>query len=250
MLAVDINNDGIINDGSELFGNHTKLPDGSSAQDGYGALQQYDSNNDGIIDENDTGFDKLLLWRDTNLDGQTAKDEISTLQANGIVSISLSPNAIYALEKGNQITYETTYSSNTKEDGLVRDLWFQSDSQDTMETLSGDMSESGSFSDSFEDFETNTTLEVDSIKWIGDSEISSITLQSYYTRGSIDGTTAQTVFEGVGYSGTLSNIWLKSNPVDTQYTYNEELSDEVSNLPNAEGQGNVVDLQDAMKRAI
>jgi hypothetical protein len=107
-------------------------------------------------------------------------------------------------------------------------------------------SDTGSFSDSFDDFTTDTTLEIDSIKSFGDSGLGSLTLQSRYTGSGLDGASAQTVFEGVGYTGTLSNVWLKSDTLDTQYTYNGTLSDEVQALPSIAGQGNVINLQEAM----
>lgn len=53
-LALDKNNDGKINDGSELFGARTG--------DGFAELAAYDSDNNGWIDENDPIFSQLLLW--------------------------------------------------------------------------------------------------------------------------------------------------------------------------------------------
>ena len=49
LLTLDKNQDGIVNDGSELFGNYTKLQDKTLAKDGFEALLQYDENSDGII---------------------------------------------------------------------------------------------------------------------------------------------------------------------------------------------------------
>lgn len=53
-LALDKNNDGIINDGSELFG--------TSSGNGFKDLAKYDNDNNGWIDENDEIFDKLKIW--------------------------------------------------------------------------------------------------------------------------------------------------------------------------------------------
>ncbi|MDT8338592.1 MAG: Ig-like domain-containing protein [Sulfurimonas sp.] len=246
LLAVDVNSDGIINDGSELFGDYTKLPDGSTAADGYAAMQLYDSNNDGRIDSLDANFNDLLLWNDTNLDGQSSTDELSTLTANGIVSIALLPNPLSVTENGNRISYETTYTKSDGTDGIVRDLWFETLSDDTIQSTDGEIADAGSFSDSFDDFTTETTLEIDSIKSMEDSGIDSLTLQSRYTGSGLDGASAQTVFEGVGYTGMLSNVWLKSDTLDTQYTYNGTLSDDIKALPSIDGQGNVINLQEAM----
>lgn len=53
-LALDKNNDGIINDGSELFG--------PTLGNGFLELSAYDSDNNNWIDENDAVFEKLLIW--------------------------------------------------------------------------------------------------------------------------------------------------------------------------------------------
>lgn len=53
-LALDKNGDGVINDGSELFG--------TESGDGFGDLSQYDSDGNGWIDENDEIWDKLKVW--------------------------------------------------------------------------------------------------------------------------------------------------------------------------------------------
>lgn len=53
-LALDKNNDGIINDGNELFG--------TKSGNGFKDLEQYDSDGNGWIDENDPVFSKLKVW--------------------------------------------------------------------------------------------------------------------------------------------------------------------------------------------
>lgn len=53
-LALDKNNDGIINDGSELFGTKTG--------DGFADLAKYDEDHNGWIDENDSIFSQLKIW--------------------------------------------------------------------------------------------------------------------------------------------------------------------------------------------
>ena len=53
-LAFDKNKDGIINDGTELFGPAT--------QNGFAELANYDSDENGWIDENDEVFNNLVVW--------------------------------------------------------------------------------------------------------------------------------------------------------------------------------------------
>lgn len=53
-LALDRNQDGIINDGNELFG--------TRSGDGFADLSEYDADHNGWIDENDAIWEKLLIW--------------------------------------------------------------------------------------------------------------------------------------------------------------------------------------------
>ncbi len=53
-LALDKNNDGVINDGSELFG--------TKSGDGFGDLKAYDEDGNGFIDEADSVYSKLKVW--------------------------------------------------------------------------------------------------------------------------------------------------------------------------------------------
>ena len=90
LLAIDVNGNGIIDDGSELFGTSTVMSDGNKAKSGFEALSQYDTNGDGIIDANDSSYAKLLIWQDKNGDGISRQDELVALDDAGIKSISLS----------------------------------------------------------------------------------------------------------------------------------------------------------------
>ena len=53
-LAYDKNGDGVINDGSELFG--------TKSGDGFADLAKYDEDGNGWIDENDSIFSRLKVW--------------------------------------------------------------------------------------------------------------------------------------------------------------------------------------------
>jgi len=53
-LAIDKNGDGVINDGSELFG--------TKSGDGFADLASYDEDGNGWIDENDSVFARLKVW--------------------------------------------------------------------------------------------------------------------------------------------------------------------------------------------
>ena len=76
-LALDSNNDGQINDGSELFG--------TQGQDGFSDLAQYDSDGNRWIDENDEIFSKLTVWtRDAE-----GNDQLTSLKDAGVGAIYL-----------------------------------------------------------------------------------------------------------------------------------------------------------------
>lgn len=76
-LALDKNGDGIINDGSELFG--------TKSGDGFRDLAAYDSDGNGWIDENDPIFDQLRIWtKDEN-----GKDVLCGLGKAGVGAIYL-----------------------------------------------------------------------------------------------------------------------------------------------------------------
>ncbi len=76
-LSLDKNNDGIINNGSELFGTKTG--------DGFGELSAYDEDGNGWIDESDAVFEQLQVWtRD-----DTGTDHLISLKDAGIGAIFL-----------------------------------------------------------------------------------------------------------------------------------------------------------------
>lgn len=76
-LSLDINGDGIINDGNELFG--------TKNGDGFADLAKYDSDGNGWIDENDPIFEKLKIW----VKDQDGKDTLYSLKDKGVGAICL-----------------------------------------------------------------------------------------------------------------------------------------------------------------
>ncbi len=76
MLALDKNQDGTINDGTELFG--------ALSGDGFADLAQYDEDGNGYIDENDSIFADLQLWTKT-----VDEDKLESLADRGIGAIYL-----------------------------------------------------------------------------------------------------------------------------------------------------------------
>jgi hypothetical protein len=86
-IARDLDGDGAITSGAELFGSSTALA-GGTARNGFQALAALDSNGDGILDERDPAFAELVLWSDRNGDHRSSPDELRPL-ASVVSSISL-----------------------------------------------------------------------------------------------------------------------------------------------------------------
>jgi len=127
LLVMDRNHDGAINDGSELFGEATKLGDGSTAKDGYVALRELDSNNDGLIDKNDAAFAELKVWVDSNSDGRTGSGELKSLQDLNISSINAVAEVNLSKDNGNLIGLTSTYQTNDGATHAAADVWFVAD---------------------------------------------------------------------------------------------------------------------------
>jgi hypothetical protein len=97
-LALDNNGDGQINDGSELFGAKTG--------NGFAELAQYDQDKNGWIDENDSIFNKLSVWKNPG-DGSGSL-------------LSLKESGVGAIYLGNQATPFAIKDASNNELGQVR----------------------------------------------------------------------------------------------------------------------------------
>jgi hypothetical protein len=105
LLAIDLNHDGKINDGSELFTtnfNHQQFASGLDA------LASLDTNHDGKIDAGDVDFSSLVIWNDANGDGISQPNELTTLVDDSITSISLSGTSVDTIIDGQQVSLEGT----------------------------------------------------------------------------------------------------------------------------------------------
>jgi Ca2+-binding RTX toxin-like protein len=93
LLVRDIDGNGLIDSGRELFGDQTLLADGTTARSGFAALAAMDSNGDGQVDALDAEFSTIRVWRDANGNGTTEAGELLTLSELGIVSLSVIPSS-------------------------------------------------------------------------------------------------------------------------------------------------------------
>ena len=124
LLVFDRDGNGTIDNGRELFGDATLIPDGQggerNAADGFAALAQEDTNADGTVDANDARFADLRIWQDLNQDGLSTADELFTLTQKNIASISVTKTEhSQLLPNGNVIADLGTYTTT---DGTVGGL--------------------------------------------------------------------------------------------------------------------------------
>ena len=106
-LALDKNGDGVINDGSELFG--------TKNGDGFADLAQYDEDGNGWIDENDSIWSKLKIWcKDEN-----GNDVLYKLSDKGVGAICLQNVSTDFTLQGDRNAQDGTTSANAT-NGMIR----------------------------------------------------------------------------------------------------------------------------------
>ncbi len=125
-LCLDRNGNGQIDDGSELFGNATRMEAGHRAAHGYIALAEFDEGLGGNFDRKitvaDALFGDLCLWFDRNHNGVSEPDELLSLAAAGVVEISLD---VRFSERHDSIGNEFVYLSRAKimKHGQLKPTW-------------------------------------------------------------------------------------------------------------------------------
>ncbi|RLA04344.1 MAG: hypothetical protein DRQ47_03510, partial [Gammaproteobacteria bacterium] len=114
-LALDINNNGRIDNGSELFGDQTGY------QNGFSYLASFDGNNDGLINANDAIFDSLLTLRLSD-----NQQFITELSSTPIKSINLGySDSNSKTDAGDKIVQISDYTKSDGQTGVVADLLLQ-----------------------------------------------------------------------------------------------------------------------------
>ncbi|EPJ49069.1 MAG: hypothetical protein OFPII_03200 [Osedax symbiont Rs1] len=136
LLVRDLNGDGLINDGSELFGENTVLSNGEKASNGFMALADLDSNNDGVFDKNDALYNELQIWQDRNSDGISQKEELSGLLDAGIESISLNTEVVSEFSADNWTGLRSSWVDTSGVTRDIDDVWFSTEDHNRILDLS------------------------------------------------------------------------------------------------------------------
>jgi hypothetical protein len=112
-LALDSNHDGVINNGSELFGPNTG--------NGFAELAAYDEDGNGWIDENDSVFSELSVWTKD----EDGNDELRSLKEVGVGAIHLTSvgSSFQLTDEQNNVDGEVrTTGIYLEEDGDVKTI--------------------------------------------------------------------------------------------------------------------------------
>ena len=109
-LALDKNSDGIINNGSELFG--------PTLGNGFDELALYDSDANNWIDENDAVFEKLLIWTKD----ESGNENLFRLKDKGIGALYLGKvQTSFELNQA-QIKESSIYLKESGEVGTLQEI--------------------------------------------------------------------------------------------------------------------------------
>lgn len=123
-LVIDKNQDGIINDVTEMFGSEE---DGN----GFEVLAQFDENGDGLINRLDPIYSQLQLWKDSTATGRTLAKDLKSLAAAGVTQIDLryQKNEFQKIGRRAELRETSKFlfvKDGRTHQGAVIDVWFAS----------------------------------------------------------------------------------------------------------------------------
>ncbi len=133
-LVHDLDGNGSIDSGAELFGSATRLPDGTRAANGFKAMQALDSNGNGTLDRGDLAWGELQLWIDRSHDGVSSPDELFSLDRAQVTSIRLDYLDVLEVDAhGNETRQRSIFRRTVQGRSIPRqviDVWFSTMSAD------------------------------------------------------------------------------------------------------------------------
>jgi hypothetical protein len=114
-LFWDRNDNGLLDDGTELFG------DQRGAAHGFAELARYDDNRDGVISSQDQIFKALRLYRDLNGNRRVEAAETQTLEQHGITALNLRFDAVHQKQGDNTFLLSGSFQRSDGSTGLLAD---------------------------------------------------------------------------------------------------------------------------------
>ena len=117
-LTIDNNQNGQIDDLSELFG-------GANVGDGFAKLETFDSNNDGLVNELDDRFGELLVWQDANENGNTDSGELVSILDAGITNMATDYTDVFRTDAQGNIHGEHSSAELNGNTIDMVDVYFQ-----------------------------------------------------------------------------------------------------------------------------
>ena len=136
-LTLDLNGNGAVDSGRELFGNSTLLPSGDTARHGFEALAVYDDllfggDDDGRITPRDRIWPLLWLWTDRDHDGISDRGELRPLATSRVSALHLGFLETRSFDGNvNWHRFVSTYSTRCQptvascaREGLLVDVFF------------------------------------------------------------------------------------------------------------------------------
>ncbi|MCP9835831.1 calcium-binding protein, partial [Cyanobium sp. La Preciosa 7G6] len=128
LLVRDLDGNGTIDSGAELFGNHTLLPNGSKAENGFEALRVLDDNGDQFIDHLDSAWNTLKVWLDGNSNGVVDQGELQTLNEADVLRLGVGyvPSSLTD-PQGNRHLQIGAFQASDGTMQSMNDVWFRVD---------------------------------------------------------------------------------------------------------------------------
>lgn len=135
LLVWDKNGNNQIDNGAELFGNNTVLNNGHKAANGFFALAELDSNQDGKVDANDAASSQLRVFKDANSNGVVDAGELLTTAQAGVKSLNTDYSSRTVTdENGNQHLQAGSFTTTSGQTRAMDDVWFSVDTARSIDT--------------------------------------------------------------------------------------------------------------------
>lgn len=133
LVVRDLNGNGSIDSGRELFGDQTLLPSGALAANGFAALAALDSNGDGKVNAQDAAWSELRVWRDANSNGRTDAGELLSMEEAQVAGINTSFSTVNQGDpNGNTLAQSGTFTRSDGTAGTAGSFLFERDSTNSI----------------------------------------------------------------------------------------------------------------------